>query len=351
MLRLFKNKKTIKNAHLTVKEVIRETKDSITVVFEKPVFNMPYESGQFLTLISKINNKETRRAYSLCTSPFVDKYPAVTIKRVENGLMSNFLNDNLQAGHKVAVLPPMGNFITNYENSRKRSLVLFGGGSGITPLLSILKSVLIKEPASKVLLVYANRNEESIIFKEKLKKLESQYKGRFCVSHVLENVEGYLTQNLIEALVSKHTNIKLASYFICGPKPMMDLVTSSLLAFSVPDENIKKESFLNEEISDEQNLTNKKETVDRQVKVILDGTVFEVKVSSNRSILDSGLDMGIDMPYSCQSGLCTACRGKLKSGKVNMTSSDGLSDEQLAEGYVLTCQSHPETDDVVVEIG
>jgi ring-1,2-phenylacetyl-CoA epoxidase subunit PaaE len=349
---------------LRVKNIIHETKDAISIVFDHPKEGkINYKSGQFLTLIVPVQGKEVRRAYSLCSSPFVDQDLAVSIKRVDNGLMSNWLPDNLKVGDTMKVMEPMGQFTTEYSATNKRHLVLFAGGSGITPMMSIIKSILKQEPNSILSLIYCNRNVDSIIFKEELTKLETKHEGRLHLIHILDeapmNWQGYsglLNHEMLQKLFERIPNWGTGSttYLMCGPEGMMKNVETLLIAHAIPKENIFKESFVQGTIDKDKkneaagaNADNKA----REVTIRYDGQEFKVVVEPNRTILETALDQGIDLPYSCQSGLCTACRGKALSGKVKLDEEEGLSQSEKDEGYVLTCVGHPLTDDVVIEIG
>lgn len=349
---------------LVVKDIVKETKDAITIVFDHPKDKkINYKSGQFLTLIVPIGGKDVRRAYSLCSSPFIDNDLAVTIKRVDNGLMSNHLPDQLKVGDKVKIMEPMGQFVTEYDKANKRHLIMFAGGSGITPMLSIIKSIIDQEPDSIVSLVYCNRDIDSIIFKAQLEKLQTTFEGRLHVIHVLDNApmnwqgySGLLNSEMLSKLVERIPDwgIDNTTYLMCGPEGMMKNVDTLLSARNIPKEKIFKESFVQGTIDKE----NKKEEVAsageskaREVTIKYDGEEYKVMVEPDRTILETALDMGIDLPYSCQSGLCTACRGKALSGKVKLDEEEGLSQSERDEGYVLTCVGHPLTDDVVIEIG
>lgn len=347
---------------LLVKQIIQETKDAITIVFEQPEKPFIYKSGQFLTLIASIGGKDVRRAYSLCSSPFVDQDLAVTIKRVENGLMSNWLPDNLKAGQRLRVMEPMGQFTTEYDAARKRHLVMFAGGSGITPMLSLIKSSLTQEPESMVSLVYCNRDIESIIFKDELSNWETKYEGRLQVVHVLDNApmnwqgySGLLNKDMLTKLFERMPDwgADKTTYLMCGPEGMMKNVDALLAERSIPKEKIFKESFVQGTIDKKEEKSAQTSTgnTTREVTVRYDGQDYKVQVEPSMTILQSALDQGIDLPYSCQSGLCTACRGKALSGKVKLDEEEGLSQAERAEGYVLTCVGHPLTDDVVIEIG
>ena len=345
---------------LNVREVIRETADAISIVFDNPESGkLQYKAGQFLTLIEEIDGKSVRRAYSLCSSPYVDEYPAVTIKRVEGGLMSNYLNDNAKAGKMMEIMEPMGNFTTEFAADRKRHLIMFAGGSGITPMMAILQSLLTQEPQSIVSLIYANRNEHSIIFKDKIASLQAQYEGRMHVHHVLDEApmnwqgaSGLLNPEMLKELfrLIPDWGMEHTTYLMCGPEGMMANVETILAGLDIPRDKVFKESFVSGTLNKE-NKESKKESGNHTVKIIYDGEEYEISVSPDSTILETALDEGIDLPFSCQSGLCTACRGKCLSGKVKMDEEEGLSDAELEEGYVLTCVGHPQSDDVVIEIG
>lgn len=332
-----------------VKEVVRETADAVSIHFD-PEEKVDYKSGQFFTVAVNIDGKEERRSYSLCSSPFVDEYPAVAVKRVEGGKVSNYLNEKVSAGDELLLMDPIGNFTTPYSENNKRDVILFGGGSGITPLISIVKSVLDQEPNSKVTLVYANRDENSIIFENDIKELDSN--ERFNVIHVLENapsnwsgLTGRINDSIVkDAIDAAELDLEC---FMCGPGPMMDAVTEILNSLNVPKDKVHKESF----VSDAVDAPVSDDIVAREVTIILDGEEYKYTVNADETILEKGLDEDIDLPFSCQSGLCTACRGKCMSGKVQMVEDEGLSEAEIDEGYVLPCVSHPLTDDVVIEIG
>lgn len=350
---------------LKVKDIVQETKDTISIVFEQPAENpVKYKSGQFLTLIVPVNGNKVRRAYSLCSSPYVDKDLAVTVKRVDEGSMSNWLPDHLKVGSKLTVMEPMGQFTTEYTKEHKRHLILFAGGSGITPMMSIIKSLLTQEPDSIVSLIYCNRDIDSIIFKETLERLQTKDEGRLHVIHVLDNApmnwqgySGLLNHDMLTKLFERVPDwgITNTSYLMCGPEGMMKNVDSLLALRHIPEEKIFKESFVQGIIDKDQ----KKEEVKvasgvlqaREVTIRYDGHEYKIMVPPDKAILETALDQGIDLPYSCQSGLCTACRGKALSGQVKLDEEEGLSQSERAEGYVLTCVGHPLTDDVVIEIG
>lgn len=350
---------------LKVKRVVKETKDAISIWFEQPTDKkIQYKSGQFLTLIIPIAGKEVRRAYSLCSSPFTDGDLAVAVKRVDNGLMSNWLPDNLKEGQSIKIMEPMGQFTTDYAPDKKRHIVMFAGGSGITPMFSIIKSLLTQEPESIVSLIYCNRDIDSIIFKDELSKWETKYEGRLHVIHVLDNApmnwqgySGLLNHDMLKKLFERIPDwgIEKTTYLMCGPEGMMKNVDSLLEQHNIAKDKIFKESFvqgtIDKDAKKETSTAVSGEVKTREVVIRYDGMEHKVTVKPSDTILASALDQGIDLPYSCQSGLCTACRGKALSGQVKLDEEEGLSQSERAEGYVLTCVGHPMTDDVVIEIG
>lgn len=347
---------------LTVKEIRQETSDAISIVFDTTVNEIPYKSGQFLTLISDIEGKEVRRAYSLSSSPALDENLTVTIKRVEGGLMSNHLPDHLKVGDVVKVMKPMGTFTTEYDKNRKRHIIMFGGGSGITPMMSILKSTLLEEPKSIVSLIYCNRNIDSIIFKQELTDWEMKHEGRLHVIHVLDdapmNWQGYsglLNHDMLESLCERIPDwgTDATTYLMCGPEGMMKNVDQLLKERNIPYENIFKESFVQGTIdkAHEDVLPADEANKESTVTIHYDGDTHEVKVKKGEFILETALDAGIDLPFSCQSGLCTACRCKKVSGEVEMVEDEGLSESEKEEGFVLICVSHPKTENIELEVG
>lgn len=351
-----------KYLNLNVKNIIKETKDAITIVFDQPAEKVNYKSGQFLTLITTIDGKEIRRAYSLCSSPFVDEDLAVTVKRVDGGLMSNWLPDNLKVGDTMKIMEPMGVFTTDYDASNKRHLVMFAGGSGITPMMSIIKTMLDQEPNSIASLIYCNRDIDSIIFKEQFDRLQTDFEGRLHVIHILDDApmnwqghSGLLNHNMLVKIFERIPSWgkENTTYLMCGPEGMMKNVENLLAEQSIPKDTIFKESFVAGTIDKAEKAvaSESDEIVTREVTVIYDGDEHKFTVEPGNSILETALDLGIDLPYSCQSGLCTACRGKCISGKVKLDEEEGLSESELSEGFVLTCVGHPLTDDVVIEIG
>jgi len=239
---------------IKIKEVRRETSDAVSVHFDIPENIREayrYKPGQYLTIKATVNGEELRRAYSLCTSPYVDDVPAIAVKRVDGGRVSNQINDAFAAGQAVEVMTPMGNFTTELNEFYARHFILYAGGSGVTPMVSILKSVLEIEPSSHVTLVYGNRNEESIIFNKELDELEGHFADRFKIIHCLNEAPanwqgetGLLTADKVKSILANvEGDLKAAQHFICGPAVMMDSVKTALQSLEVPADKIHIEYF------------------------------------------------------------------------------------------------------------
>lgn len=352
---------SIKFASLKVKNIIVETEDARTVEFEKPGDgSFDYSPGQYLTLKVQVGDESLRRAYSLCSSPTTDGHLAVTVKRVEKGRVSNFIADSVKPGDTIEVLPPMGNFKVSPDASRAEHYVLIGGGSGITPLMSILKSVLATEKDSKVTLLYGNHHEGSIIFKSELERLQDQYGDRLRVTHYLSSasdswtgIRGQITRHALLAVVQDllSADSLKKSYWMCGPAGLMEETQAALGFIGIAKNDIHRESFTAPLPSENED---KGSTVvgkrgDYSITVELDGSQKDVTVKESQTILEAVIGEGMDPPYACQMGVCCTCRALVKSGQVEMEEDEGLSDQEIEDGYVLTCQAHPLSADVVLE--
>ncbi|WP_278261449.1 ferredoxin--NADP reductase [Nocardia sp. AG03] len=336
---------------LRVAAVIAETADTHSVVFEVPAElreRFTYQPGQFLTL--RIPSEQTgsvARCYSLASSPFTDDLPKVTVKRTEGGYGSNWLCDNVSAGDEIEVLPPSGVFT---PKNLDENLLLFGAGSGITPVMSILKSAL-SQGSGKVVLVYANRDVESVIFAGELRELVGKHPQRLTVIHWLEPLQGLPTADMLAGLVAPYTAYEA---FMCGPKPFMDLVHDTLAQLDVPRARTHAEVFNSlagdpfadhapVQVSDE-------EAADAAtVEVELDGEVHELSWPRKQTLVDIMLDKGLDVPYSCQEGECGSCACTVLEGKVEMGNSEILDPEDIENGYILGCQARPVTDHLKIQ--
>jgi ring-1,2-phenylacetyl-CoA epoxidase subunit PaaE len=347
---------------LKVTEITRETPDCVSVVFEVPAdakneFN--YLQGQYVTLKLNVNGEELRRSYSLCTSPVADQEFRVAVKKVKDGRASTFINDILKVGDEMEVMTPMGNFYSLMSTYNEKQYVLFAGGSGITPMLSIIKTVLKSEAKSKITLFYGNRDDQSIIFKKKIEELKTANADRFKVIHVLEHCDaesdelcrGILSVDRIKPLVAKYVSLNADNeFFICGPGPMMENVKMVLNEIKVDSKKIHIEYFT--AVAEAVKAAEEKssgEIIQSKLTVILDDeeTVFDL-ASNGKSVLDVAQEAGLDVPFACKGGVCCTCRAKLMEGKVHMDQNFALSQEEVELGYILTCQSHPVTEKVVI---
>lgn len=347
---------------LRVAEIVPETAEANSVRFAIPPElreAFAFKAGQHLTLKADIGGEEVRRNYSLCTAPDDDDW-MVTVKRIAGGVFSNWVGDHLKAGDVIDVMPPHGSFTTEFDPQASRRYVGFAGGSGITPVISLIKTALKEEPGSLFTLLYGNRDSSSVIFLDALADLKDRYMGRFELYHFLAEEEGdvelfngMLDQatcaNAIEHLVGDAGGV--AAWFICGPGPMMDAAESALLERNIARDRIHIERFT----ADRPPEAVAREIADLQTKaagatvaVTLDGRTRKVEFTQG-NILDSARAAGLPAPFACKAGVCATCRAKVISGKVEMAARYGLTDEEVAAGYVLTCQSVPVGDGVAVD--
>ncbi|MCS6935654.1 MAG: ferredoxin--NADP reductase [Chitinophagales bacterium] len=351
---------------LTIKEVNRETADAVSVVFDVPAHlqnNFRYIPGQYTTLKLHINGQQVNRSYSFCSSPYINEPLTIAVKRVEGGKGSNFINDHFKPGMQVEVMEPMGNFHSPLSANNRKHYILFAGGSGITPVISILKSVLVAEPQSRVTLFYGNRNEDCVIFKSRLDELCTAHASRLKVIHVYDAPRhptpytGLIVKDMALRLLRENTDLQFAAaeFFICGPTPMMKSVEEALQTLGVSPEKIHIEYFTAKDNEDKQAASVGAASVSEvpfngrtTVKIIYDGNEYEFEVSEKETILQAALDAGYDPPYSCMVAACCTCRAKLLSGKVEMDDRESLTDAEIAKGYVLTCQSHPKSHGIVL---
>jgi 3-ketosteroid 9alpha-monooxygenase subunit B len=329
-----------------VREIVRETDDACSVVLDAPArADFSYQPGQFLTLRLPAEGGHVGRCYSLCSSPHVDDELRIAVKRVREGLGSNWINDTLAVGDEIECLPPSGVFV---PKSFDDDLLLFAGGSGITPVLSILKSALAIG-SGQVVLVYANQHERSVIFGDRLRELADTHPDRLHVVHWLESVQGLPSRPLLRAFIKPYSAY---TAFLCGPSPFMETVTHALRDCGVPPARIHIERF--------QSLTGDPFTVQStatradergettRLTVELDGETHEFDWPRHTKLLDFLLAQGVKAPYSCRLGQCSACACILDDGEVKMLTNEILEREDLDEGYVLGCQSLPLTDVVKI---
>ena len=347
---------------LSVARVHQETRDAIAVTFSVPpeladVFS--YQQGQHLTLRAQIGEEDVRRSYSICSS-VQDGLLRVAIKRTQGGLFSSWANEHLKPGMTLDVMPPMGHFNVPLDAASARHYLAFAAGSGITPILSIIKTTLLAEPGSSFTLFYGNRASSSVIFKDELSDLKDIFMGRLTLAYVMSR-----EQQDIELFNGRITREKVAQFlkhwirvedidvaFICGPEDMMHGVSAALQDAGMPKQHIKVELFA-ASIPKHQHKARVFDAGARhetEVTVIMDGNHTSFTMDKDKeSILDAGLRAGIDMRYSCKGGVCSTCRCKLLDGKVDMDANYALEDYEIARGFVLSCQSFPVTDKVVID--
>jgi ring-1,2-phenylacetyl-CoA epoxidase subunit PaaE len=345
---------------LKVKDIKRETADAVSVSFEVPPQQQPeyqFKQGQYITLKLTVNGEEIRRSYSLCSSPY-EKEIRVAIKEVAGGRASTFINRELKVGTSMEVMTPMGTFHSVLSGGNKKKYVLFAGGSGITPMMSILKSVLYVEKQSTITLIYANKNEESTIFKSELDKLTSANPNLKVVyvfdqpsGQISDLQKGIVTKEKTLALIENFGGVNADEYFICGPGPMMENVKTTLEGLKIAKEKIHIEYFnaVIDAVNKEENNT-LGANVKAKIKVLQYGieTDFELQTSSI-SILDAAIEAGVDAPFSCKGAVCCTCRAKVLEGKVKMDANFALTEAEVEEGFILTCQAHPLTEKVVID--
>ncbi|MDX2063466.1 MAG: ferredoxin--NADP reductase [Bacteroidia bacterium] len=348
---------------LTVHSVSTETREAYTINFTNPDRELfAYKAGQYLTLKVQVGDELLRRSFSLSSAPH-EELLSVTIKALPDGRVSQHLRRTLEPGDRVEVLPPMGKFFVAPEPMHAKHYVLIGCGSGITPLMGMLKAILHLEGDSRITLLYGNRSEATTIFRQQLEELAARHPKRLAVTHVLSQpegptahvgrLEGPLLKSLIQQAQQQHR--LPIGYYLCGPEGMMASAKAVLKELGVPDTVVHTE-YYSAPVADASEAETEAEgleyeIVTQNVTVLLEGTETVVTVPPDQSILHAALKRGLDPPYACEEGVCCTCRALLLEGMVAMDEREGLSDEELAAGYILTCQSHPLTADVKLRYG
>ncbi|MDY7578120.1 1,2-phenylacetyl-CoA epoxidase subunit PaaE [Herbaspirillum sp. RTI4] len=346
---------------LTIDRVKNETRDTIVVSFAVPAElqdTYHYQQGQHLTLRATINGEDLRRSYSIC-SAVQDRQLRVAIKRTPGGVFSTWANDTLKAGDSIDVMPPSGTFNLPLASENEKHYLAFAAGSGITPIMSIIKTTLLSEPKSRFTLVYGNRASSSVIFKEELTDLKDTWMERLNLVYVMsreqqdiELFNGRIDKNKCDQLLQSWVEIAdIDAAFLCGPEDMIQAVSASLQAHGMEKSHIKVELFAAgnhaPRAASVRPVVGKQEC---EVTVVIDGyhTVFTME-KEKESLLDAALKQGIDMRYSCKGGVCATCRCKVVDGKVDMDLNYALEDYEIARGFVLSCQSFPVTDTLRVD--
>lgn len=349
---------------LQVKKVEAETDECVSITFAVPAElkdAFAFKQGQTLTIKKTLNGEELRRNYSICSSP-LDNELQVAVKKVESGIFSSWANTELKAGDYLEVMPPTGKFYTELNPAQKKNYVSFTAGSGITPILSIIKTTLQSEPNSSFTLVYGNRTKASIIFKEELEALKDKFIDRFRIYHVLSREKtdtpinnGRIDVEKLDLFFDKLIDVnRCDEFFLCGPEEMIFCIKNYLLEKNVSSANIHFELFTipgqkaSTSIHKPQTKTDTGPKAKVSVKV--DGIMFDFDLAyESESILDAALKQGADLPYACKGGVCTTCKAKILEGEVEMDVNWGLEPDEVEKGFILTCQSHPKTEKVVVD--
>jgi ring-1,2-phenylacetyl-CoA epoxidase subunit PaaE len=348
---------------LAIKEIRKETANCVSILFHVPEAwknDFEFQPGQNLIIRYMADGEEVRRSYSICSSPHENEL-RVAVKKIEAGRFSSFANMHLKSGDELEVLPPSGRFSPRLSAEHQKNYIAFAAGSGITPIISIIKATLAIEPLSRYTLVYGNQTRGSIIFKEELDALKNKYLNRFTLFHVLSRErtdsplnEGRINEEKLAALSSIIPIFSMDEHFLCGPEQMIFAVSSFLQSRGVPQKRIHFELFTTRA---EQQKTahpgNKPDTgpaAKSLVTVKSDGISFQFELAYDAaSILDAAIATGADLPFACKGGVCSTCRAKLLEGKVHMEVNYALEEDELEAGFILTCQSHPRSEHVVVD--
>lgn len=340
--------------NLTVQKCIQETEETVSVILKvennKPDSFLP---GQFITLLFKEAGKEIKRSYSISSTP--DQLPLlrITIKKIHSDSPSSHYVENLKVGSVIKSLPPLGTFTVNPNPDIERKMILFGAGSGITPLFSMLKSVLEIEPKSEVYLFYSNHNEQSIIFRNELDVIAEKFTDRFKLVNVLSKPsenwggeKGRITKQKALELLSRLnvSSLREYHYYLCGPSGMMKNIMEALDELNIDHKKIHKENFVVELLNENVEI----EETERDVTIFIKGEKHIVNVLPGESIQQKALEAGLPIPNSCQHGTCGTCKARLLSGKLKLISQSALSQDDINDGYCLTCVGYPASDNVVV---
>lgn len=341
---------------LAIKEIKRETKSAVSIVFNIPdELKTVYQfvAGQYVTLKLTLDGKEIRRAYSICSSPKSGEM-RIAVKEVTSGVFSKFANNNLAVGDLLEVSVPEGKFTFEAKHEHQKSYGAFAAGSGITPVLSIAKSVLEEEPNSTFVLVYGNKTEAETIFHDELHALQLNNLGRFFVHFVYSqaNVAGELFGRIDKSVVNtvvknKHADKIFSKFYLCGPEEMIKVVSATLTENNVAEKDIKFELFGTSSASE--NKTTSGQEGHTNISILVDSDEVTFEMSQKQTILEAALKQGLDVPYSCQGGICSSCICRVTEGSAVMNKNQILTDNEVAEGLVLACQAVPTSSEIKVD--
>ncbi|VTQ02068.1 ferredoxin--NADP reductase [Sphingobacterium daejeonense] len=341
-----------------ISEIIQQPNHNISIRFKDESGNFPaYKAGQFLTLAFEFGDREVRRSYSFSSSPFIDEPYEITVKRVDNGEISRLLHHRTEVGAEIQVMDPQGLFTYEPSENNTNTIFLFGAGVGVTPLYSILKSALVAESNSKVVLVYSNSSKEQTIFYEELLKWQEKYPDRLHIEFIWSN-----TKNLMKARLNREYIIDLvkaqlngstdAVFYTCGPLFYMDLVRFTLLGMGFPEDTIKRETFHfpEEEEDDDEKEEEPVDMTSYDIVLKFQGNEYPLTIPYNKTVLDVGLEHKLKLPYSCKSGMCSTCISQVTKGAVRMDYNEVLTDREVDNGRCLICTSHPLENGTTIEV-
>lgn len=343
---------------LAVKAIKRETGKAVSIAFNVPdnlkaLFK--FKAGQYLTLKTTINGEDIRRDYSICSSPNSNELK-VAVKEVENGKFSTYLNNNLKEGDQLEVATPQGRFIFEPDAAKTRYITAFAAGSGITPIMSIAKTVLESEPNSKFILVYGNKTPKDTIFFDEILELHHNYLDRFELQEVFSQSEkenalfGRIEKSTVNFILkNKYKHIDIDAFYLCGPEAMINTVSNVLKENGIDESTINYELFTAPTQNTSANTAVDVSDGESQITVIVDDEEKTFKMSQKKNILEAALDNDLDAPYSCQGGICSSCIARITDGTATMRQNNILTDNEVAEGLILTCQAHPTSAQITVD--
>ena len=345
---------------LTIDNIRKETEDTISIAFEIPSElekDFSFQAGQYLTLKANIDGEDVRRSYSLSSAPFENEW-RVAIKKIDGGKFSTFANEKFSEGQFIEVMTPTGNFHLTSSVNNEKNYVLIAAGSGITPIISIAKTILKEEPRSRVTLFYGNKTISSTIFREELNSLKSLYSNKLDLISIFsrETVDNPLQYGRInlEKLVQLQKeflqNTKVDEVFVCGPEEMVHCVKDHFAAYVADPKKIHFELFTTSEVKKESSTNSSDLTViTSNVQVIVDGDTIEIVLTSDgENILDAASNAGGDLPFACKGGVCCTCKAKFIEGTASMDINYSLEPDDIAAGYILTCQAHPTSETLII---
>ena len=340
---------------LSIKEIIRETADAVSILFNVPEelqSHYTFVAGQYVNLKVTLDGQEIRRAYSICSAPKSGEL-RIAVKSVKNGFFSKFANEKLAVGNVIEVGTPEGKFTFEPKIDRQKNYAAFVAGSGITPVFSILKSVLEEEPNSTFVLVYGNKSEKDTIFHNQLHDLQLQYVGRLFVQYVYSQstadnaLLGRIDKSTVNFIMkNKHAEMEFSKCFLCGPEEMINLVSDALKENNISSSDIKFELF---STSSNDNETNTGANGHTKISILVDSEETTFEMSQQQTLLEAALKQGLDVPYSCQGGICSSCICRITEGAAEMKKNQILNESEVAEGLTLACQAYPTTTTIKID--